>query len=601
MKDFWSVCGVVASRGGRTIYSAVNTNDPNQIRANVQNPASLDADNTFSRFLFRGRLDRQQRSKYVCCTMLMGLIALLVSSVIMVVNPYTIIFNYKVTMSEGSESLGLWAQPPVELFLKVYLFNVTNRDEFLAGKEKMKVQEVGPYVYREGMAHINVSMNDNGTVSAIPIHPLTWVPELSNGTEDDILVLPNIALLSFANVMADANLLSRMAVNLLIKQTSTYPLVEQTAREFMFGYESTLVTLGNKFMPSWIAFDKLGLIDRMYDFTGDVSTTYTGQGDVKKSGLFASYNRRPYLPQWDLPCGNVDGASDGTKFPTYIKPEDELLFFRKSLCRAVPMERVSDIYETQSLPVFKYNFKKGSLDNGYFNTNNSCFCRRGFSCLRRGLIDVTDCYYGFPIALSYPHFMDSDPWLNEEVLGSEPDPEKHTTVFVVNPQSGLPLEIAVRMQINMALNDLSSIAHSGKFSNMVLPLLWTEIGFHELPASLISKFYFYLKIGPALQTFFIYFLLISGIASILLSIAASCYVNRDQDTSPNFRWRQTNEMVASQAQHQENKKKLYQNDVPSSKEMETYYCSLLTTTDEKDLQNDLLKRLEDTEDDTDGD
>lgn len=126
-------------------------------------------------------------------------------------------------------------------------------------------------------------------------------------------------------------------------------------------------------------------------------------------------------------------------------------------------------------------------------------------------------------------------------------------------------------------------------------------GFHKLPASLISKFYFYLKIGPALQTFFIYFLLISGIASILLSIAASCYVNRDQDTSPNFRWRQTNEMVASQAQHQENKKKLYQNDVPSSKEMETYYCSLLTTTDEKDLQNDLLKRLEDTEDDTDGD
>lgn len=63
MKDFWSVCGIVASRGGKTIYSAVNTNDPNQIRANVENPASLDADNTFSRFLFRGRLDRRQRSK----------------------------------------------------------------------------------------------------------------------------------------------------------------------------------------------------------------------------------------------------------------------------------------------------------------------------------------------------------------------------------------------------------------------------------------------------------------------------------------------------------------------------------------------------------
>ncbi|KAI5726661.1 hypothetical protein M8J76_006424 [Diaphorina citri] len=582
MKDFWSVCGIVASRGGKTIYSAVNTNDPNQIRANVENPASLDADNTFSRFLFRGRLDRRQRSKYVCSTMLMGLIALLVSSVIIVVNPYDIIFSYKVKMSEGSESLDLWATPPVELFLKVYLFNVTNREAFLAGKEKLRVQEVGPYVYREGMAHVNVSMNDNGTVTATPIHPLTW---------------------SFANVMAKASLLTRMGVNLLIKQTKTYPLVEQTAREFMFGYESALVTLGNKFMPSWIAFDKLGLIDRMYDFTGDVSTTYTGEGDLKKAGLFATYNRRPFLPQWDLPCGNVDGASDGTKFPTKIKKDDQLLFFRKSLCRAVPMERVSEEYEVSSLPVYKYNFKKGSLDNGYYNQNNSCFCRRGYECLRRGLIDVTDCYYGFPIALSYPHFMESDPWLNEEVLGTEPDPEKHTTVFVVNPQSGLPLEIAVRMQINIALNDLSSISNAGKFSNMVLPLLWTEIGFQTLPDSLIAKFYFYLKIGPAIQTFFIYLLLISGIASILLSIAASCYVNKDQDISPNFRWRTTNEIVANQAQQQENKKRQYKNDVPTSnncKEMETYYCSLLTTTNEKDLENDLMKRLEDTEDETDG-
>lgn len=54
----------------------------------------------------------------------------------------------KVKMSEGSESLDLWATPPVELFLKVYLFNVTNREAFLAGKEKLRVQEVGPYVYR---------------------------------------------------------------------------------------------------------------------------------------------------------------------------------------------------------------------------------------------------------------------------------------------------------------------------------------------------------------------------------------------------------------------------------------------------------------------
>lgn len=34
-------------------------------------------------------------------------------------------------------------------------------------------------------------------------------------------------------------------------------------KEFMFGYESPLLTLGNKFLPNWIKFDKLGLIDRV--------------------------------------------------------------------------------------------------------------------------------------------------------------------------------------------------------------------------------------------------------------------------------------------------------------------------------------------------
>ena len=54
-----------------------------------------------------------------------------------------------------------------------------------------------------------------------------------------------------------------MGVNLLVAQTKSEGLVAMTAREFMFGYKSSLVTLGNKFMPTWIKFDKLGLIDRV--------------------------------------------------------------------------------------------------------------------------------------------------------------------------------------------------------------------------------------------------------------------------------------------------------------------------------------------------
>lgn len=75
----------------------------------------------------------------------------------------------------------------------------------------------------------------------------------------------------------------------------------------------------------------------MYDFDGDVETTYTGEQDLHLSGILATYNRSPYLPQWDAPCNKVEGSSDGTKFQTNITPNETLWFFRKSMCRAVPM------------------------------------------------------------------------------------------------------------------------------------------------------------------------------------------------------------------------------------------------------------------------
>lgn len=63
--------------------------------------------------------------------------------------------------------------------------------------------------------------------------------------------------------MREASYITRWGLNMLVHQTDSKPLVPMTAREFMFGYKSTLLTLGNQVMPSWISFDKLGLIDRV--------------------------------------------------------------------------------------------------------------------------------------------------------------------------------------------------------------------------------------------------------------------------------------------------------------------------------------------------
>ncbi|KAK5638443.1 hypothetical protein RI129_012738 [Pyrocoelia pectoralis] len=366
------------------------------------------------------------------------------------------------------------------------------------------------------MSHDEVQFNENGTLTAIPKHPLVWVPEMSEGNqEDDLLVLPHIALLSITQVTSTSSFVTRLGLNIVIRQTNTQPLVEMTAKEFMFGYDSTLMSLGYQFLPSWINFEKLGLIDRMYDFEGDYETVFTGENDIAKSGLIDTYRGSHTLTQWEGQCGNVHNASDATKFSGNIQENDTLLFFRKSMCRAYEMIRVNSTTRS-GLDGYIYHFAPNSNDNGNIRPENSCFCTET-PCLPSGLLDVRGCYYGFPIATSYPHFFGADPKVRESVDGTNPDYEKHHSYFIIEPKSGLPLEVAARFQINMVLGNLESMAHVEQFSHMTLPLLWTETRLFGLPDSLQSRFRLYLNVLPIVETVSMYASFVLGTFLIWLS------------------------------------------------------------------------------------
>lgn len=52
-------------------------------------------------------------------------------------------------MRRGTFLFNVWESPPLDVYLKVYIFNITNGDAFLSGRDKkLKVMEVGPYVYQ---------------------------------------------------------------------------------------------------------------------------------------------------------------------------------------------------------------------------------------------------------------------------------------------------------------------------------------------------------------------------------------------------------------------------------------------------------------------
>ncbi|KAF5281691.1 hypothetical protein FQA39_LY17712 [Lamprigera yunnana] len=565
-------------------YTSVNTNTNHKIRGTDDCRTSSPRNVALN--LLHGNF------KSVVAIAFFGLIAFGTAAFILLAQPYEFLFKLKTIFSDGGEIFELWRRPPVDIYLRVFLFNVTNRNAFMNGEEKLKVEEVGPYVYKEMMSHEEIVFNDNGTISAVPNHPLVWVPELSEGhREDDQLILPHIALLSIAQVTSFSSFITRLGLNAIIRQTDSQPLLQMSARDFMFGYDSTLMSLGYKFLPTWITFEKLGLIDRMYDFEGDFETVFTGENDITKAGLLDTYRGLKQLPQWNSVCGNINNASDGTKFPPHLKPNDTLLFFRKSMCRSFQMVRVNTTIAS-GLTGYVYNFEENSNDNGKYRPENSCFCNEG-ECLPPGLLDVHGCYYGFPIATSYPHFLESDPSVREHVLGINPDPIKHKSYFVIEPKSGLPLEVAARFQINMVLTDLDSMAHVEQFSNMVLPLLWTETRLYSLPSTLQARFQLYLNVLPIVEQATMYASFILGWT--LLIVAIYKYSQKVKKMSQFCKPTWIDEYVENNPRPKFTRSQSYnttQRESMSNKELQSYFTSLVAPVNQ-DFDWEELQSLKD--------
>lgn len=92
----------------------------------------------------------------------------------------------------------------------------------------------------------------------------------------------------------------------------------------------------------------------MYDFENDFETFYTGVPNPTISGLYATYRGKKDLPHWKGDyCSNIEMASDGVKFPSFIQPNDSLKFFRKSMCR--PINLVCLGYFLQKKQHFHFN------------------------------------------------------------------------------------------------------------------------------------------------------------------------------------------------------------------------------------------------------
>lgn len=107
-----------------------------------------------------------------------GALMIIVAAILAAVFPklVEILLNREIALRDGGRTFNWWREPPVSPRLSVYIYNVTNADEFLNVGEKPALEELGPYVYVQQWEKVEVKFNENDTVSYKVKKQFTFAP-----------------------------------------------------------------------------------------------------------------------------------------------------------------------------------------------------------------------------------------------------------------------------------------------------------------------------------------------------------------------------------------------------------------------------------------
>ncbi|KAJ8706232.1 hypothetical protein PYW08_010858 [Mythimna loreyi] len=437
--------------------------------------------------------------------------------------------DHELVLREGSQTFDWWAHPPVRPFVHVYVYNVTNADEFLNNGSKPVLDELGPYVYSEDWEKVNITNNQNGTLSFNYKRTYTFRPDLSTGLDDDAVVVPNIPMLSATSQSKHAARFLRLAMASIMDILKIKPFVEVSVGQLLWGYEDPLLKLAKDVVPKEqkLPYEEFGLFYGKNGTSSDVVTMFTGATGMSKYGIINRYNMRDKLQHWTTDECNSIAGSDGSIFPPHITKNQTLAVYDKDLCRLLPLRFLKEV-TIGGIQAYRFTPPDDVFAN---NEHNKCFCPAGPPCSPDGLFNVSLCQYDSPIMLSFPHFYLADPKLREAVEGiSPPDAEKHRLFIDVQPEMGIAMRARARIQINLAVSQVIDIKQVANFPDIVFPILWFEEGIDELPEQVTSLLRLATQVPPIARNSLSYGLSALGILLILLAVTCLIRSSHRQST-----------------------------------------------------------------------
>ena len=378
--------------------------------------------------------------------------------------------------------IGLYPSSPIEpmwegqqLQFRAYLFNVSNAFETVQGAKPI-LNEVGPFHWDFHLKKDIIDWNDNGTVTyELKQTYKNFRSDLDPNIPVTMINVPATALVSAASKSGLKEWTS-MLLDMLLKTLKETDFTSQLPEDIiMNGYNDNLLKFVYKTRSLGVDFpitsDKFGFLYRP-NKQNDIYNLFDG---TKNSSLALKLNSLNFLTKTKFhpdKCGEIRGNVD--MFPPLEGPAPIIELFSADMYRPIILHKVGTA-KVKGVTGVRYEVLPSFFANKTVNEDNWCF--EGAREWPSGIFDG-NAVQEAPMFLSQPHFFQADPaYLSQFANGSlKPDPNKHQTYFVIDPVSGVPLEMAIRLQINVPVQFLEGLSLFESFKEPVIfPAFWFEV------------------------------------------------------------------------------------------------------------------------------
>ena len=158
-----------------------------------------------------------------------------------------LLMEKELALTPDTHMLRLWSDPPLTPKLKVFIFNVTNPDEILAGKVPV-IQELGPYVYSAHQIKNVSGWTESGSVTHFRSKTLyKFLADESPKLDSDVVVMPNLVMMTGMmkpEVRSQMSFIKKNVVwPLLMSDGHKTPFVRVSVAEFLWGYVDELACI----------------------------------------------------------------------------------------------------------------------------------------------------------------------------------------------------------------------------------------------------------------------------------------------------------------------------------------------------------------------